>query len=88
MTGGNPAIAGPCSADTIGDLKDRAGGGINVSGSATLVRVLLAGGLAGEQHLFVFPLAQGAGQRQFADSGPASSSPLPGHRPTATGHCT
>lgn len=41
--------------------------GIYVSGSATLVRALLADGLVDELHLFVFPLALGSGQRLFAD---------------------
>jgi hypothetical protein len=58
--------------------KDRVDGGIYVSGSGTLVRALLADGLVDELHLFVFPLAQGAGQRLFADSGPAIKLALAG----------
>jgi dihydrofolate reductase len=63
----NSTILGPYSAHAIRDLKDRVDGGIYVSGSATLVRGLLADGLADELHLFVFPLALGTGQRLFAD---------------------
>jgi dihydrofolate reductase len=63
----NSTILGPYSAQAIRDLKDRVDGGIYVSGSATLVRALLADGLADELHLFVFPLALGTGQRLFAD---------------------
>ena len=63
----NSTILGPYSAEAIRDLKDRVDGGMCVSGSATLVRALLADGLAGELHLFVFPLALGTGQRLFAE---------------------
>jgi len=41
-------------------------GGIDLSG--TLVRTLLADGLVDELHLFVYPLAVGAGQRLFPAS--------------------
>jgi dihydrofolate reductase len=34
-------------------------GGIYVSGSATLVRAMIADGLVDELHLFVYPLALG-----------------------------
>jgi hypothetical protein len=53
----NTSILGPYSADTIRDLTDRVDGGIDLSGSGTLVRALLADGPADELHLFVFPLA-------------------------------
>ena len=55
------------SAEAIHDLKDRVDGKIYVSGSATLVRALLADGLVDELHLFVFPLALGSGLRLFGD---------------------
>jgi len=67
----NSTILGPYSADAGRNLKDRVDGGIYVSGSGTLVRALLADGLVDELHLFVYPLALGAGKRLFADSGPA-----------------
>jgi dihydrofolate reductase len=38
----------------------------------TLVRAMLADGLVDELHLFVYPVARGAGQRLFADSAPAT----------------
>ena len=66
----NSSVLGPYSASAIRDLKDRVDGKIYVSGSATLVRGLLADGLADELHLFVFPLALGSGQRLFADGAP------------------
>ena len=67
----NSTILGPYSADAIRGLKARVDGGIYVSGSGTLVRAMLADGLVDELHLFMFPLALGAGHRLFAsDVGP------------------
>jgi dihydrofolate reductase len=63
----NSTILGPYDADSIRGLKERVDGAIYVSGSGTLVRALLADGLVDELHLFVFPVALGAGQRLFAD---------------------
>jgi dihydrofolate reductase len=63
----NSEIVGPYSAETIRDLKDRAEGNLYVSGSATLVRAMLADRLVDELHLFVFPVALGAGLRLFAE---------------------
>lgn len=74
----NSAILGRYSADAIRDLKDRVDGGIYVSGSGTLVRAMLADGLVDELHLFVYPLALGAGQRLFPDGGPAIKLALAG----------
>jgi dihydrofolate reductase len=74
----NSTILGPYSADKIRDLKNRIDGGIYVSGSGTLVRALLADGLVDELHLFVYPVARGAGQRLFADNGPATKFALAG----------
>jgi dihydrofolate reductase len=65
----NSTILGPYSADAIRSLKERVDGGIYVSGSGTLVRALLADGLVDELHLFMYPVALGAGQRLFASDG-------------------
>jgi dihydrofolate reductase len=43
-----------------------------VSGSATLVRALLADGLVDELHLFVYPLTRGQGPRLFTEDMPSS----------------
>jgi dihydrofolate reductase len=64
----NSTIIGPYSADAIAGLKERLDGDIYVSGSGTLVRGLLADGLVDELHLFVFPVALGAGKRLFAEA--------------------
>jgi dihydrofolate reductase len=65
----NSEIVGPYSAQTIRSLKERVDGNLYVSGSATLVRSLLADGLLDELHLFVFPLALGTGLRLFPEGG-------------------
>ena len=81
----NSSILGPYNASTIRDLKDRIDGNIHVSGSGTLVRVLLADGLVDDLHLFVYPLARGGGQRLFADIGPAAKFTLAGSEAYSNG---
>ncbi len=61
----SPAIGG-YDAARIRDLKEQ--GDLYVSGSATLVRALLADGLVDELHLYVYPLAVGSGTRLFPES--------------------
>ncbi|MGH3361641.1 MAG: dihydrofolate reductase family protein [Nocardioides sp.] len=51
--------------EAIRRLKDDTDGTIFVSGSGTLVRGLLHDGLVDDLHLFVYPVALGAGQRLF-----------------------
>ena len=63
----NSTVLGAYSAEAIGALKQQIDGDIYVSGSGTLVRAMLADGLVDELHLFVFPLAMGAGPRLFSD---------------------
>jgi dihydrofolate reductase len=65
----NSRIVGAYSTEAIQALKDSVDGDLYVSGSATLVRALLADDLVDELHLFVFPLALGTGLRLFADDG-------------------
>jgi len=52
----------------IQELKDRTGRDIGMSGSATLVRWLLANGLLDELNLMLHPIAVGHGQRLFEDT--------------------
>ncbi|HEY5318490.1 MAG TPA: dihydrofolate reductase family protein [Solirubrobacteraceae bacterium] len=68
----NSTILGPYDKQAIAELKDRLEGNLYVSGSATLVRALLADGLVDELHLFVYPLALGAGERLFLDGSPTT----------------
>ena len=74
----NSQILGPYEAGAIQDLKDRLDGDIYVSGSGTLVRAMLADGLVDELHLFVFPVALGAGARLFEEGGPGTRFTLAG----------
>ncbi|WP_431912091.1 dihydrofolate reductase family protein [Nonomuraea jabiensis] len=50
------------------ELKERIDGDIQVSGSATTVRWLLADGLLDQLNLLVHPIAVGHGQRLFEDT--------------------
>jgi dihydrofolate reductase len=66
-TWANSTLLGAYSAEAIRSFKDGIDGDIYVSGSTELVRGMLADGLVDELHLFVFPVARGAGKRLFAD---------------------
>ena len=74
----NSTILGSYSADAIRRLKEGIDGGIYVSGSGTLVRAMIADRLVDELHLFVYPLALGAGQRLFANGTGATRFELAG----------
>ena len=74
----NSEIVGPYSAEAIRALKERVDGDLYVSGSATLVRAMLADGLVDELHLFVFPVALGAGLRLFEQGGAQTKLKLAG----------
>jgi len=65
----NSQVLGPYDAEAIRDLKGRVGDDLYVSGSGRLVRGLLADGLVDELHLFVYPVALGAGDRLFSEQG-------------------
>ena len=69
----NSVVLGGYDTERIRRLKDEVEGGIYVSGSATLVRALLADGLVDELHLYVYPVAVGQGIRLFEDGGQAVS---------------
>jgi dihydrofolate reductase len=56
------------STDELRAVKERTDGTIQLSGSATLVRSLLADGLLDELNLLVHPIAVGHGQRLFEDT--------------------
>jgi dihydrofolate reductase len=65
----NSTALGGYDADRLRALKDEVGD-LYVSGSATLVRAMLADGLVDELHLFVYPVALGTGIRLFPDGAP------------------
>lgn len=66
-TWGNTVVLQGYDSESIQRLKDGVEGGIYISGSATLVRALIADGLVDELHLFMYPLTRGAGLRLFPD---------------------
>ena len=70
----NSTVLGPYDPEAIRQLKTDVAGDIYVSGSATLVRALLADGLVDELHLFVFPLTRGTEPHLFPDDAPLSLS--------------
>jgi dihydrofolate reductase len=55
------------SLDDVAALKETEGGPIQVHGSATLAKNLMAAGLVDRIHLLVFPVVLGSGKRLFAD---------------------
>jgi len=61
-------IPGDTAAERIAELKQQPGGDISLSGSATLVRWLLAEDLLDELKLLIHPIAVGRGQRLFEDT--------------------
>jgi dihydrofolate reductase len=63
----NSTILGPYDPEAIRRLKGDVDGDVYVSGSATLVKALLADGLVDELHLYVFPLTRGTGARLFPE---------------------
>jgi dihydrofolate reductase len=81
----NTNLLGAYSADAIRAVKASVEGGIYVSGSGTLVRALLADGLVDELHLFVFPVALGAGGRLFAKGAPQVKLELAAAEPYSSG---
>jgi len=66
----NSEVVGAYDTSKIQQLKDQALLGLYVSGSATLVRALLADGLVDELHLFVYPLTRSTGPRLFDNGVP------------------
>lgn len=63
----NSTVIGPYDPAVIRQRVDSADGDLYISGSGTLVRALLADGLIGELHLFVYPIALGSGERLWGD---------------------
>ena len=80
----NSTAVGGYDAARIAELKQR-DGDLYVSGSATLVRALLADGLVDELHLYVYPLAVGTGIKLFPDGAPRTPLQLLGAESLSNG---
>ncbi len=83
-TWNNTTIISGDVAQRLQEIKDQSDGDIGISGSATLVRWLLANGLLDELHLLVHPIAVGHGQRLFEDT-PTHALELVEHEAFSTG---
>jgi dihydrofolate reductase len=64
----NTTVVSGDVAASLNELKQQLDGDIQMSGSATTVRWLLANGLLDELNLLVHPIAVGHGQRLFEDT--------------------
>jgi dihydrofolate reductase len=83
-TWNNTTVVSGDIAAQLREIKDLTNGDIGLSGSATLVRWLLANGLVDELNLMVHPIAVGHGQRLFEDT-PTYSLQLMKHETFKTG---
>ncbi|MEO6881304.1 MAG: dihydrofolate reductase family protein [Mycobacteriaceae bacterium] len=81
----NSSVLGPYDAVAIQRLKDSVRTGIYVYGSGTLVRAMLADGLIDELHLWVYPVALGAGPKLFGEGAPEVMLTLLGSESFANG---
>jgi dihydrofolate reductase len=79
----NSSVLGGYAPERIRELK--AEGDLYVSGSATLVRALIADGLVDELHLYVYPVAVGTGIRLFPAGTPMTPLALLGAQPLSNG---
>jgi dihydrofolate reductase len=69
----------------VSALRDRPGGDINVMGSATLVRALLAADLVDELNLMIEPIVLGGGKTIFPEDGEARAFELTSATTASTG---
>jgi dihydrofolate reductase len=77
-------VSGDVAAE-LARLKEGEGGDISITGSATLVRSLLAAGVLDELRLLVHPIVLGTGARLFDDGNASVPLTLLDSRPLATG---
>ena len=72
---GNATVLGTGWADALREIRVGDGPDLGMSGSATLVRSLIAEGLLDELHLLVHPVVVGTGRRLFPEG--TDTHPLP-----------
>jgi dihydrofolate reductase len=72
-------------AAAVAELKAKPGGELQVHGSGTLIRWLLAHDLVDEMTLLIFPVVVGQGTRLFPDTGPDMALERVESRPTPGG---
>jgi dihydrofolate reductase len=72
-------------AAAVGELKDKAGGELQVHGSGNLIRWLLDNELVDEIVLLTYPVVVGQGTRLFPDTGPDTALDLVDSRATPEG---
>jgi dihydrofolate reductase len=69
----------------VAALRDKPGGSINIMGSASVVRALLAADLVDELALMIEPIVLGGGKSIFADDGQARTFELVSAKTAGTG---
>ena len=69
----NSTLLGGYDAEAIRRFKNGIDSGIYVYGSGTLVRAMLADTLVDELHLFMYPIALGAGPKLFPEGAPKTT---------------
>ena len=72
-------------AESVGELKARDGGELQVHGSGALARSLYEAGLVDEFRLLIFPVCVGTGKRLFGDTAPPSGFTLVDSKTTSAG---
>jgi dihydrofolate reductase len=82
---GTTLIPAAGAMDAIAELRSRPGGDLQVMGSASLARALVAAGLVDELKVMIEPVVLGGGKRLFPDDGAARQLELLSHVLTATG---
>jgi dihydrofolate reductase len=76
---------GPDLVEGVRRIKSQAGPDLVLWGSSTLTSALLAGGLADEVLLIVYPVLVGTGKRLFAEGTPGCSFELASTKTTPSG---
>lgn len=82
---GTQLIPAEGAMEAVAELRSRPGGDLQVMGSATLARSLIAAGLVDELKVMIEPVVLGGGKRLFPEDGTARKLELLSHKLTGTG---